>query len=85
MCSRSHSSKRPLVMSGSEALVVVRLNANIIAFLVQGARIVTRLAESQSQTEDILETFRDFKTEVSLLLKMLDETKQQAEAGIVDI
>ncbi len=71
-------------MSGVEALVVVGLIANIIAFLDYGAKVVNRLSEFQSQTEDVPKTFRDLKTELPLLLKTLDETKQQAEAGMID-
>ena len=69
----------------AEALVVVGLIANIISLLDYGEKIVSRLGEFQSQTEDIPKTFRDLKTELPLLLKTLDETKQQAEAGMIDI
>ena len=44
-------------MCGADALVVVGLNANIISFLDYGERIVARLAEFHSQTEDISKTF----------------------------
>ena len=71
-------------MSGAEALVIVGLIANIIALLDYGEKVVKRLGEFQSQTEDVPRIFRDLKTELPLLLKTLDETKRQAEAGMID-
>ena len=72
-------------MSGAEVVVVVGLIANIVSLLDCGGKIVGRLGEFRSRTEGVPETFRDLKTELPLLLKTLDETKQQAEAGMIDI
>lgn len=69
----------------AEALVVVGLVATMFSFLEYGEKIVSRLSEFQLQTKDIPKTFRDLKTELPLLLKTLDETKQPAEAGTIDI
>ena len=71
-------------MSGAEALVFVGLIANIIAFLDYGEKIVHRLNEFQSQVEEVPKTFRDIKTELPLLLKTLEDTREQVEAGLID-
>ena len=69
----------------AEVLVAVGLVATIVSFLDYGEKIVSHLSEFPSQTKDIPKTFRDLKTELPLLLKPFDKTKQQAQAGTIDM
>lgn len=67
----------------AEALAVIGLVTNIATLIDYGQKAVKRLHEFQTQAKDVPKTFRDIKTELPLLLDTLNETKDQAEANIL--
>lgn len=71
-------------MSGAEALAIIGLISNIASFVDYGKKIVDRLHEYQTQVKEVPKSLRDIKLQLPLLLDTLDETKEQAEAGLVD-
>lgn len=71
-------------MSGVEALAIVGLVSNIIPFVEFGKKIVDRLHDYETQAQEVPKALRDIKTELPLLLSTLNETKEQAKAGMVD-
>lgn len=71
-------------MSGVEALAIIGLISNIISFAEYGKKIVDRLHDYETQANEVPKVLRDIKAELPLLLNTLDETKEQAKAGMVD-
>ena len=67
----------------AEAAAAIGLVVNIVQLVEWGRKIVKRLDEFQSKVEDVPKTFVDIKTELPLLLNTLDETQQQAKAGLI--
>lgn len=66
--------------SGAEALAIMGLIINIITFVDYGNKVVDRLHDGK----EIPKALRDIKTEPPLLLNTLNETKEQAEASMIN-
>ena len=78
------SSLAASIMSGVEALALVGLINNIVAFVAYGKKVVDRLHDFEAQVKDIPKALRDIKTGLPLLLNTLDETKDQAKASLIN-
>ena len=68
----------------AEALAVVGLVLAIIQFVDSSSKIIERLNEFRSGTDEAPQTFRDLKIQLPLLQETLKKTKTQAEAGFID-
>ena len=71
-------------MSGVEALAIIGLINNIVSFVDYGKKVVDRLHDFEAHVKDVPQALRDIKTGLPLLLKILDETKDQAKASLID-
>ncbi|KAL6714710.1 hypothetical protein ACLMJK_008135 [Lecanora helva] len=67
----------------AEAAAAIGLVVNIVQLVEWGRKIVRRLDEFQRKADEVPKTFLDIKTELPLLLNTLDETQEQAKAGLI--
>lgn len=68
----------------AEALAAVGLASAIVQFIEFGTKIVTRLSEFSAEVEEVPKTFRSIKVQLPLILNILQQTKDQADARQVD-
>ena len=67
----------------AEALAVVGLVASIVQLVDFSGRLVDRLKEFQSATQDLPKAFQDISIQLPLLVNTLRRTQSQATAGHV--
>ena len=68
----------------AEALAAVGLASAIVQFIDFGTKIGTRLSEFSAEVGEVPRTFRSIKVQLPLILKILQQTKDQADARQVD-
>ena len=68
----------------AEAFAVIGIVANIVQLADFGAKVLERLNEFQSRSQEIPKPFRDVKIELPILLQTLKETKLAIQHRNVD-
>jgi len=77
-CQRLYKSKE--AMSGTEALVVLGILANVFSVVEFSNKAIDRVKEALENTQDLPKAFRTLQTLVSLVVSTLHKTEQQARA-----
>lgn len=67
-----------------DPITAVGLAASIIQLVDFGTRVIKRLVEYQGQCEDLPQAFVHLHTQLPLLLQIVEQTKQEVQAGKTD-
>ena len=67
-----------------EALAAVGLASAIVQLIDFGSKVVIRLREFSAEVDEVPKTFRSIKVQLPLILSILQQTKDQADARQVD-
>jgi len=65
----------------AEALAVVSLASTIVQFVDFVSKVLNRLNEFKSDTDEVPKTFRSIKVQLPLIVDTLKRTQKQADAG----
>ena len=65
----------------AEALAVIGLVSAIVQFVDFGSKVLNRLNEFKSDTDEVPKTFRSIKIQLPLMVDTLERTQKQAAAG----
>jgi hypothetical protein len=68
----------------TETIAIVGIVASIVQLVDFSSKVLHRLNDFQSHLDDVPESFRHIKIELSLLLTALQRTKKELDADAVD-